>query len=365
MKKLAKLSMMILAAVVLFGTSCQEIIDNNETGSGRLVVKLTDAPFPVDLIDQALVTIDKIEIRSAIDSEDESELSYQNQNQGSNTNEQIMENHPFIVLSEETQEFNLLALTNGITSDLIQMEIGTGSYDLIRMHVVSATIILNDGQEFDLKIPSGSESGLKIKIDPELVVEDGVVNELLLDFDVSKSFIVQGNASSKAGIKGFIFKPVIRAVGQKQCSRVEGMVYEGENTPIEQAHVQLMQGDSILTSSFTDESGNYVLIGIPEGAYTIICEKEGYGTVTVTDLETDADCKTIQNIPMVAGGEAVEMVADPLTCTTNTSGGSGNGSNSGNSSNNGNSSGNGSSSNNGNNSGNGNSSGNGNGNGKS
>lgn len=341
MKKLAKLSMMILAISVFFATSCQEITDINETGSGKLVLKLTDAPFPIDLIDQALVTIDKIEIRSAIDSDDEGELSYQNQNQGSSTNEQIMENHPFIVLSEETQEFNLLSLTNGITSDLIQMEIGTGEYDMIRMHIVDAKVILKDGREFALKIPSGTESGLKIQIEPELVVEDGVVNEVLLDFDVSKSFIVQGNANSKAGVKGFIFKPVIRAVSQKQCSRVEGMVYEGENTPVEQAHVQIMQGDSILTSSFTDEDGNYAMIGIPEGSYTMICEKEGYGTVTVTGVEVDAEYKFVQNIKLVAGGEAVETEADPQTSGTYSGTGSSNSNGNGGSSNNGNGNGNG------------------------
>lgn len=344
MKKLAKLSMMFLAITVLFATSCQEITDINETGSGKLVLKLTDAPFPVDLIDQALVTIDKIEIRSAIDSDEEGALSYQNQNQGSSTNEQIMENHPFIVLSEETQQFNLLSLTNGITSDLLQMEIGTGEYDMIRMHIVDAKVIMKDGQEYDLKIPSGTQSGLKIQIEPALLVEDGVVNEVLLDFDVSKSFIVQGNTNSKAGVKGFIFKPVIRAVSQKQCSRVEGMVYEGENTPVELAHVKIMQGDSILTSSFTDEDGNYAMIGIPEGNYTMICEKEGYGTVTVTGVEIDAEHKFVQSIQLVAGGEAVEIVADVQT--TGTYSGTGSGSSNGNSGNSGN--GNGGSSNSGN-----------------
>ena len=351
MKKLAKLSMMILAITVLFATSCQETTDFNETGSGKLVLKLTDAPFPVDLIDQALVTIDKIEIRSVLDSDDESELNLQNQNQGSGTNEQIMENHPFILLSEETQQFNLLSLTNGITSDLIQMEIGTGEYDMIRMHIVDAKIIMKDGQEFDLKIPSGTQSGLKIQIEPELVVEDGVVNEVLLDFDVSKSFIVQGNINSKAGVKGFIFKPVIRAVSQKQCTRVEGIVYEGENTPIEQAHVQIMQGDSVLTSSFTDESGNYAMIGIPEGSYTMLCEKEGYGSVTVINVEVDTDHKFVQNIPMVAGGDAVVIEADEQTAGTYSGTGSGSSTNSGN----GNSGGN---SNNGNGNGGGNGKGN-------
>ncbi len=332
MKRLVKSSMMILTvAALIFGTSCHEKNDmNGTTGSGSVIVKLTDAPFPADLVDQALVTIDKIEIRSAIDSSEEGELDYQNQNQGENTNEQIMENHPFIVLSEETQQFYLLDLTNGITSEMLNMEIEAGEYDLIRMHVTEAEIILTDGQEFDLKIPSSSQSGLKIKIEPSLVVEDGVTNEVLIDFDVSKSFIVQGNANSKAGIKGFTFKPVVRAVSQQQCSRIEGMVYEGEDTPVESAYVQLMEGDSVLTASFTDEDGNYVMIGIPEGNYSIVCEKEGYGTVTVTDLEVDADYKTVQNIRIVAGGEDTEIEADPQTGNTNTGGGSSNGNGKGN-----------------------------------
>lgn len=276
------MSTLILASFLMVVTSCQESLDKNAIGStkGNLVVKLTDAPFPVDLIDKALVTIDKIEIRSTADSLVKGE---------------DLENSSFIVLSEKTQQFNLLDLRNGITSDMLEMTIDTGSYDLIRMHVVEGKIILKDGTTFNLKIPGGSANGLKIKISPELVVEGGITNEVLLDFDVSKSFSVQGNIKAKNGIKGFMFKPVVRAVSQKQCASITGKVTDSTGALIEQANVQILKGDSVLTSSLTDKKGEYVMIGIPAGTYKMICEKEGYTPREKAGIEVEPKHKTIQN----------------------------------------------------------------------
>jgi len=279
------MSMLILASFLMVVTACQEISDGNSIGSskGNLVVKLTDAPFPVDLIDKALVTIDKIEIRSTADSLEDKEDS------GISS---------FIVLSEKTQQFNLLDLRNGITADMLEMTIDTGSYDLIRMHVVEGKIILKDGTTFNLKIPGNDGGSLKIKISPELVVEGGVTNEVLLDFDVSKSFNVQGNIKSKKGIKGFMFKPVVRAVSQKQCASVTGKVVDNTGALIEQANVQILKGDSVLTSSLTDKKGEYAMIGIPAGTYKMICEKEGYTTQEKTGIPVEPKHKTIQNFEL-------------------------------------------------------------------
>jgi hypothetical protein len=76
-----------------------------------------------------------------------------------------------------------------------------------------AAVVMKDSTVFDLKIPSGSQTGIKIKIpDFELT---GSPDEAVItvDFDVSKSFVVRGNPANVASINGFIFKPVLKVVG--------------------------------------------------------------------------------------------------------------------------------------------------------
>lgn len=277
---LFQLSIVLLVSALFGLTACQENSEGVEAGKGRLVVKLTDAPFPIDLIDQALVTIDKIEIRKASDS-----LSAE-EKEGISA---------FIVLSQETQQFNLLDLRNGITADLLAMTIDTGKYDLIRLHVTESEIILKDGTSFRLKVPG---SGIKIKINPQLLVEGGVTNEVLMDFDVSKSFAIQGNIKAKKGIKGFIFKPVVRAVSQHKSSKISGKVVDTAGAPVAQAFVELIQGDSVLTSSLTNEAGEYTMIGIPVGTYKMACGKEGFITMDVTDVQVILKHKTIENFEL-------------------------------------------------------------------
>lgn len=285
MRNLVRVSMMLLASILIFVTACNENDDSAKAGKGTVVIKLTDAPFPVSLVDQALVTIDKIEIRSTVEVENA---------KGETENETL-----YTVLFEGEKVVDLLDLQNGITTDLLSMDIDAGSYDLIRMHVTSSEVILKDGTSFDLKIPSGSASGLKIKIAPELVIESGVESEVLLDFDVSKSFMVQGNMNTPAGIKGFMFKPVIRAMCQKYSGIIEGKVFENVTTPVAEAHVQIIVADTVYSSALTDATGSYALIGLPAGNYKMVCEKEAYTPVLVDLVTVKARETTVQDFLLI------------------------------------------------------------------
>jgi hypothetical protein len=287
-RRFFQLSLLLMVSALFGLTACQENSDSLEANKGRVVVKLTDAPFPIDLVDKALVTIDKIEIRKASDilmEEDEAV-------------------NPFIVLSQQTQQFNLLDLRNGITADLLTMAIDTGKYDLIRLHVTEAQMILKDGTTFKLKVPG---NGIKININQGLVVEGGVTNEVLMDFDVSKSFAIQGNIKAKNGITGFIFKPVVRVVSEHKSSVISGKVVDTKGAPIAQASVELIQGDTILTSSLTNESGEYTMIGIPAGTFKMACTKEGFTTDNVTDVTVILKHKTIQNFELDAASTTAQV----------------------------------------------------------
>ncbi|HYQ58652.1 MAG TPA: DUF4382 domain-containing protein [Draconibacterium sp.] len=238
-------------------------------GYGKINVYLTDAPFPIDLVSQTIVTIDSVEIRK----------------QGSDTTDAS-----FTTILEDDFEIDLLTLSNGITEQLAAVELEAGSYDMMRMYVSESTVILEDGTEFDLKIPSGSSSGLKVKIEPALTVNSGETTDVLLDFDVSKSFVVKGNWKG-GDIKGFNFKPVVRCVLLDRAGRIEGTVSDTANVLLPNSAVNLwtevntMDEDSLITTTFTDPMGEYQIIGIPEGTYYMIAEQDSFVTDTIWDVE--------------------------------------------------------------------------------
>ncbi|WP_372653203.1 DUF4382 domain-containing protein [Draconibacterium sp.] len=262
------LTTIVLGILLMVACNDSETINFPE-GKGKVNVYLTDAPFPIELVSQTIVTIDKVEIRK----------------QESDTTESS-----FIPIMVEPFEVDLLTLTNGITEQLASVELEAGTYDMMRLHVVDAEVILTDETVFDLKIPSGSSSGLKIKIEPALTINSGETSDVLLDFDVSKSFVAKGNW--KGGmINGFNFKPVIRCVLLDRAGRIEGTVSDTSNVLLPNTAVNLwtevndIEEDSLITTAFTDEMGMYKLIGIPEGAYYLIAEQDSFLIDTIWNVD--------------------------------------------------------------------------------
>ena len=162
---------------------------------------------------------------------------------------------------------------------------------MVRLHVVDATVELKDGSTFDLKVPSGSSSGIKVLINPSIYLTEGQTYDVLLDFDVSKSFVLKGNLNH---IVGFNFKPVIRGVFMGAAGRIEGNVKDTAGVNLENVMVKTwlstdsQEMDSTnntqIISSFTDLNGDYKLIGLPGGMYTVICSLDGYKNDTVNDV---------------------------------------------------------------------------------
>ena len=187
---------MAICALLLFG--CAQSPYGNRlqyVESGKIAITLTDAPFPHSLVSKANVTVFRIDARLKMETE-----SPENES-----------NSPFQVLYEGDTKVNLLELTNGITKSMGETEVPGGSYDLVRVYVKDANIELTDGRIFDLKVPGGEQTGIKVFIKPNLIVSGGLTSELLLDFDVSQSFIAKGGTNEVSDITGFNFKPVMKS----------------------------------------------------------------------------------------------------------------------------------------------------------
>lgn len=276
----------LFSGIILF-VSCSDYGNELQyVKYGSISVKLTDAPFPYDFIDEANVTIYKIDTR--VKTLDES-----GDQDGSN----------FEVLYEGEQKVNLLTLTNGVTMAMGEAEVPVGSYDLVRVYIKEGSVVLKDGTTFDLQVPSGEQTGIKVFVNPAIEVFSSLSSDLLLDIDVSKSFVPKGNIESMSGITGFNFKPVIRASNMTIAGSLAGRVttlVEDVETGLEGVQISVWDGEEQITSTSTDESGNYMVIGLDEGTYTILAEAMEYAPNTKEDVVILAANKTTLDFEMIA-----------------------------------------------------------------
>jgi hypothetical protein len=96
--------------------------------------------------------------------------------------------------------YNLLDLQNGIDTLLAVGTIPTNTVKEIRFVLGTDNSIKVAGITYPLTIPSGSESGLKIKINKQL---SGPVDSLLIDFDAALSI-------HQTGAGDYQLKPVLK-----------------------------------------------------------------------------------------------------------------------------------------------------------
>lgn len=111
----------------------------------------------------------------------------------------------WLTVSEDCQTHDLLALQDGIATDLGLGTLPAGSYGQIRLILTEASIVV-EGDEYPLTVPSGTQSGIKIGHGFEL--EAGSLTTLALDFDAARSIRHTRGA-------GYIMRPVIKLAGER------------------------------------------------------------------------------------------------------------------------------------------------------
>jgi len=105
----------------------------------------------------------------------------------------------WISLNTKAGVYNLLALQNGIMDTLATGTAPTGILREVRFILGSRNTVKVNGVVQPLVIPSGSESGLKVKIDKHL---GETLNSFVLDFDAALSIKEEND--------GYKLRPVIK-----------------------------------------------------------------------------------------------------------------------------------------------------------
>lgn len=164
-----KIFKLVLALTIV--SSVMFIACKKDSSTSTLQVKLTDAPG-----DWQEVNIDLKEVK----------VNFNDDSTG------------WVSLQTKDTIYNLLGLQNGLDTLIAQATVPTKTVKEIRLVLGSNNTIKVNDQIYPLTIPSGSESGLKIKVNKKL---NATLETVVLDFDAGASVIQEQD--------GYKLRPVI------------------------------------------------------------------------------------------------------------------------------------------------------------
>ena len=232
---------------------------------GTLQLKITDAPFPATdgCVSAAWVAVTEVSAKGP---------------------------EGFVTLLEAEEDpvrIDLFDLRAGLSEVLAVAEIPTGAYTEVRLVIDEATIEFDgDSPARDFKVPSGSSSGLKVKIQPPVLVAAGQTADVTLDVNLTESFRTTGLGGEptcddlKQGDSQVIFHPVIRAINEAETALLQGIVRDAGGVALADAEVLVYPAGTTvadeteaaaMTLSTPDGMGD-----LPEGSYALALEPGSY-----------------------------------------------------------------------------------------
>lgn len=145
-------------------------------------------------------------------------------------------------------DVDLLTLVDGNAAVLLSDAVlPAGTYDQLRLDisaefdgVIDSYVITDTGEQFEIRVPSGSQTGLKLNRD--IVITDNTDVSFLLDWDVRQGLV------NPPGQPGYLLKPVIRVIDDTESGTLTGTVATA-----------LVEDDSC-TNDLVEDTGNAVYI---------------------------------------------------------------------------------------------------------
>jgi len=167
------------------------------------------------------------------------------------------------VISTPNKIYNLIDLANGAYATLGDTTLEAGTYPQIRLVLSqdSNSVVIN-GNTYDMTVPSGSQTGVKLNVDAK--IEKDINYVLLLDFDAARSVVKaggQGNSQAK-----YLLKPVIKAENQATTGNIGGTVSPAEAKPVVYA---IANSDTLASTVADTTDGTFKIIGLEKGDYTV------------------------------------------------------------------------------------------------
>lgn len=200
-------------------------------------------------------------------------------------------------LTPSPRQLDLLEYQEGRAALLLDnVELPAGRYEWIRLivdnepNVRDSYIVLTNGQECELRVPSGAESGLKLNRGFELPADGSAA--LTIDFDLRKSIHAPPGqqGSTPDCTQAYLMRPTLRVVDDANVGAIAGTidselvpedclpkvyVFSGGDVVPDDLEEAPAAGDvdPLLVAGVTIENGStsygYRAAFLPPGAYTV------------------------------------------------------------------------------------------------
>ncbi len=161
-----------------------------------------------------------------------------------------------VLLNVKNGIYNLLNFSNGIDTLIASGSIGIESVKQIRLILGTNNTVIVNNVSYPLSTPSADQSGLKILVNHSL--KAGIAYTVLLDFDANKSIVETGNGTYK-------LKPVIRTIETAISGSIKGKISPSGTL----AYITATSALNVTYSSNVTSGGDFLLMGLPAGIYSI------------------------------------------------------------------------------------------------
>jgi hypothetical protein len=285
---------MIATAALGVACSSSDTVSPSMSGSGTMVVRLTDAPFLADSLKSVDMFVVRVDARtSAVDSAGADHgLSDDSSATGG-----------WKTIASPNASFNLLSLQNGVSTTIGQTLLPAGTYNGFRFIIdpTRSSVSLKGGQVLSgsttpgIKFPSADRSGIKIVLSQPVTVVPNTTTTLLIDFDVNNSFVMRGNSIDKNGL---LFKPVIKATVTNLAltNATVRLVNASDST------LNLLQNATALTGSSNLAFGT-----------SSACSSVNAATPALTVTTAGSATPLAGFAPVLTAGNSFSLVAYPIT----------------------------------------------------
>lgn len=255
----------IIVGLVLTLLACETTQDDADT-SGSIMIQTFDAPFQGD-VEHIYLNILEVSVhRADADSSADSTSGW-------------------IILSEVDTTIDFLELVNGQMATLLEEELEVGQYSQLRLLLGDSSAIVVDGISHELKVPSGSQSGVKLNLG--FSIEADEIVEIYLDFDAARSI------SKHPQQDRYSMRPTFKVFKSVLSGTISGMVVDSLGSGLEDIVVQAVSGGDT-TSTITNETGLYQFILLGE-TYDLLA----------TGFELTADT-SYHDIALTAGSDLID-----------------------------------------------------------
>jgi hypothetical protein len=218
----------VILSLIMFGFLLNSCNNDSRQASYPYSVSLTDAPGPYQ---QVNVDVIGVEITG--------------------------EEGQSVTLNVIPDIYDLLKLSNGVEKLIATETLQISKVQQIRLILGTRNSVVLDGTSYPLSTPSAEQSGLKLQVHQTL--QEGIMYNVLLDFDANKSIVKLGNG-------GYKLKPVIRTIETAISGAIKGTI-----TPIGTLAVATVTDLASLETYSTNVNieGKFLLMGLPAGKYTL------------------------------------------------------------------------------------------------